>query len=209
MNAAMDTPEEREPILLGGRGFLPVERTTVEHDHWYMRQVRAAGLDGVQPLEGESHEAFALRLLALTIESERGLLLLSGLIVPVDAPGGRWSPELAKQTVAFLEQLDDPLDKNQVSGLVAAMLADFFAAGLISSGASALSSALQPDDLTQLLSTRRGASGPKSSAQSPGTTRSARSPSTAGPWWRRWWPFARSGSAKPSTTTATAASCGP
>ena len=96
----MDGTEEREPIMLGGRAFLPLERTTVEHDHWYMRHVRASGLDAVELCDGETHAEYAMRLLGAALESGRALLLLGGLIVPGDAPGGRWTPALAMETAA-------------------------------------------------------------------------------------------------------------
>jgi hypothetical protein len=121
----MDGTEERQPIMLGGREFVTLERTTLEHDHWYMRHVRAAGLDGVEMADGETHSEYALRLLGIALESGRAMLLLGGLIMPADAPGGRWTPELAVETAGFLHGLDDPLDKNRINGLVAAMLADF------------------------------------------------------------------------------------
>jgi hypothetical protein len=205
----MDGTEDREPIMLGGRAFVTLARTTLEHDHWYMHHARTAGLDAVEPHDGETHAEYALRLLSAALGSGRALLLLGGLIVPADAPGGRWTPELAVETAAFLRGLDDPIDKHRINGLMAAMLADFFAAGLISSGASPLSSDGQPVAVKPTDPTSPGASGPTSFGRSPATTRTARAPSTAGPWWRRLWPFARSGAARRSTTTAIAASCGP
>lgn len=205
----MDGTKDRDPIMLGGRAFLTLERTTLEHDHWYMNHARSSGLDAVEPRDGETHSDYAMRLLGAALESGRALVLLGGLIVPADAPGGRWTPELAVETAAFLRGLDDPVDKNRINGLMAAMLADFFAAGLISSGASPLSSDGQPAAVKPVDQTSPGANGPTSSGRSPATTRTVRESSTAGRWWRRLWPFARSGAARRSTTTAIAASCGP
>jgi hypothetical protein len=202
----MDGTEEPQVYTLGGRRFRALEESTVEHDQWYMRNVRAAGLDVVELREGESPEDFAHRLLGIALDSGRVNLLIAGMIVPTDAPGGRWSPALAAATAEFIGRLSVPEDKRQVYGLLASLLASFFGAGLISSVASQLSSDGQPGAMNQK---GPGASGPTSFALSPGSTRTARASSFAGSWWRRWWPFARSGSDRSSRTTATAASCGP
>jgi hypothetical protein len=201
----MEGTANRETILLGGRLFVPLDRTTVEHDHWYMRHVRAAGLDSARKRDDESPDDFARRLLGLVLDSGRATLLLAGLIVPTEGAVIRWTPAGAAETAEFLARLEDPVDKRQVSALLAGMLADFFVNGLISWGDSLPSSDGQPGPMSL---TAPGVSGRTSSAPSPDSTRSARSLSLAGPWWRRCWPFARRGGAKRQSTSATAASFG-
>lgn len=201
----MDGTEEVQVIELAGRRFRVITGSTVEHDHWYMRHVRAAGLDSVAMLEGETAEAFAYRVMGAVIDSGRVSVLLAGLLVPADAPGGQWSPAIAAATAEFISQLTDPESKNRVHGLTAGLVADFFAAGLTSSAASPLSSAGQP---VVRIPTRRGASGRGSSGGSRASTLAARLKSFAGRSWRR---FTRAGSSSASghsRSTATAASSG-
>ncbi len=174
---------------LGGRRFHVLTETTAEHDHWYMRQVRGAGLYDVFLTEGETPEAFARRLLGIAIDSGKEFLLISGMLVPESASGAPWSPAIATETAEFLKSLSAPEDKRQLNMLLGALIADFFAAGLISSAASSISSSGQPSHGLRRVP---GESGPTSSERlqdsiPPGPTRS-----TGGPWWRRWWHTARS-----------------
>jgi hypothetical protein len=170
-----------------------------------MRHVRAAGLDTIAMSEGESADAFAYRVMGAVIESGRVSLLLAGMLVPTDAPRAEWSPAIADATAEFISQLTDTESKNRVHGLTAALIADFFAAGLTSFAASPPSSAGQP---AVRIPMRRGASGPLSFAGSPGSTLAGRLKSFAGRSWRRFTRFGRPSANGHSRSTATAASSG-
>lgn len=131
-------------IVLAGRTFVPAGESTVEHDIEVMRLMRAAGLEA--SAAGNDDE-FAWRALAALVEGGTLLPLVACLIVPEEharrRPGlvvrllerfgvvrraaarGGWTPDVQAETVAFLKDLDEPRDKDQVYALVAGLLVPF------------------------------------------------------------------------------------
>lgn len=135
-----------EKHVLGGRTFLPLRESTVEQDFRFLSLIKRARVDEVVMHPGESPEAFARRLLEVTIESGVILDLLGCLLIPEDlAPGDRdpgevWTSELGRETAQFLGQLHDPKDKAEVRGLVLSLLVSFFESGIVSLWTSRTSS---------------------------------------------------------------------
>lgn len=119
-----------EKIELGGRTYVPVKNSTIEHDFWLMGQIRSAGLDEVRINPDEKPEDFALRLLRDVINSGKVFLLLGGLLIPEGTAGEDWTPELAGETAGALKKLTAPEDKEKVREQVLSLLIGFFEAGL-------------------------------------------------------------------------------
>lgn len=185
-----------EKHTIGGRTFLPLRESTVEQDFRFLSLVGRARIDEVVMQPGESPEAFARRLLEVTIESGVILDLLGCLLIPEDIapqdrdPGEVWTPEVGQETAKFLGQLRDPKDKAEVRGLVLSLLVSFFESGIVSLWTSTTSSTEAiPNPKDSPAHPAGTAPGPNSSGSSPRATTTAPSGSSAG----------RSGSPSPST----------
>ena len=163
---------------LGGRAFLPIGESTVEQDFRFLSLIKRARIDEVVMQPDESAEAFARRLLEVTIESGVILDLLGCLLVPEDiAPGDRdpgeaWTPEIGRQTARFLGRLKDPKDKAEVRSLVLSLLVSFFESGIVSLWTSTTSSSeAVPNPKNKQAPRDATAPGPNSSGSSQrGTT---------------------------------------
>jgi len=130
---------------LGGRAFVHVGESTVEHDYTFLALQTAAGLDVFDMQVGESPEVFAERLVRQVIASGKALPLLGCLLVPEPTdsqkPAGEaWTPEMGEKTARFLGTLTAEKDKAQVRSLIATLLIDFFQSGLASVRTTAMSS---------------------------------------------------------------------
>ena len=135
-----------ELIVLGGREFAVVTRTTLGHDLHLTRLVRSAGLSEVGMAEGETPEEFTRRLLEAVIGTGRALDILACLIVPVVpnlAEGKQpetWTRALARRTSAWLYGLCAEEDKAKVRNLICSLLIHFFVNGITSLRSSGMSS---------------------------------------------------------------------
>ncbi len=185
-----------EKHTIGGRTFLPLRESTVEQDFRFLALIKRARIDEVVMQPGESPEAFARRLLEVTIESGAILDLLGCLLIPEDIaprdrdPGEVWTPEVGQATAQFLGQLRDPKDKAEVRSLVLSLLVSFFESGIVSLWTSTTSSTEAiPDPKNSQVSPAGTAPGPNSSGSSPRATTTRPSGSSAG----------RSGSPSPPT----------
>ena len=122
---------------LGGRAFVHVGESTVEHDYTFLSLQTSAGLDNFEMQAGESAEVFAERLIRQVIASGKALPLLGCLLVPeptdsTKPPGDGWTPEKGQETARFLGSLTSDKDKAQIRSLIATLLIDFFQSGLAS-----------------------------------------------------------------------------
>ncbi len=176
-----------EKHTIGGRTFLPLRESTVEQDFRFLALVGRARIDEVVMQPGESPEAFARRLLEVTIESGVILDLLGCLLIPEDIaphdrdPGEVWTPEVGQETARFLGQLRDPKDKAEVRGLVLSLLVSFFESGIVSLSTSRTSSVEAIPNPENSQAHRAGmAPGPSSSGSLPGATTTGPSGSSAG-----------------------------
>jgi hypothetical protein len=132
-----------ERHLLGGRTFIPITESTVEHDLYFHGLAGQAGLR-FEKHEHESAGDFAERLLEETIQSGKALELLGCLVVPEETGLEGWSPEEARETAAFIGKLTGEEDKALVRALILSLLMDFFRCGLASIWTSAKSSRTSP-----------------------------------------------------------------
>lgn len=158
-----------DPIVLGGRTFRPIGESTVEHDYGFIALVRGMGLTSPSARAHEAPEELALRLLGEIIGSGKAMDALGYLLVPDGTPSEAWTPELGRQTAAFLAKLTRPEDKALVRSLTLSLLHDFFALGLGSWAISQTSSQPTGESMTAGPSpakTNGGASGAGSSAPS-------------------------------------------
>ncbi len=159
-------------IRIGGRDFEGIERSTLEHDAYCMRELRLAGLDAVALRPGESAELFGARLLYDVVSSGRLFELLGGLVVPLGMQAEAWTPAVAEDTATFLKRLIDPAEKEKAQRLILNILLPFFIDALGSSGASSASSAESEPPSSSSGGESSTASGPgePSSGSSPITT---------------------------------------
>ena len=159
-------PLATEKHVLGGRTFLSVTESTVEHDLYFHGLAGRAGLR-FEKGEDESPEDFAARILEETIQSGKALELLGCLLVPEEVGVEGWTPEEARRTAAFIGQLRGEADKAGVRALILSLLISFFGCGLASIWTSQKSSsgatARQPGPNTNDFPTRTAmAAGPVS-----------------------------------------------
>lgn len=176
-----------ERHTIGGRTFLPLRESTVEQDFRFLALVGRARISDVVMQPGERPEAFARRLLEVTIESGVILDLLGCLLIPEElAPGDRdpgevWTSEMGRETAQFLGQLRDPKDKAEVRGLVLSLLVSFFESGIVSLWTSPTSFAEAiPIPAPNQVSPAGTDSGPSSSGSSPQATTTGPSGSSTG-----------------------------
>ena len=148
-----------EKITIGGRTFVPVKNSTIEHDFWLMAHIRGAGLDRIAIEEGEPPDDFAVRLLGEVISSGRIFPILGGLFLPEKIASIDWTPEVAEETVAFLKKVSDPEDKAQIQRQVISLLISFFQSGLVSLRISRKSSGTGPQSMSDSGSGGRSISG--------------------------------------------------
>ena len=172
---------------LGGRTFLPLRESTVEQDFRFLALIKRARVDEVVMQPGESPEAFARRLLEVTIESGVILDLLGCLLVPEDVaprdrdPGEVWTPQVGEETARFLGQLRDPRDKAEVRSLVLSLLVSFFENGIVSLWTSPTSCVEAiPNPESNQMPPAGTDPGPSSSGSSPRATTTEPSGSSAG-----------------------------
>ena len=134
-----------EKITIGGRTFVPVTNSTIEHDFYLMSHIRGAGLDRIAIEDGEPPDDFAVRLLGEVISSGRVFKVLGGLFLPEKISSLDWTPEMAEETAAFLKRISEPRDKLEVQKQVINLLIDFFQSGLASLTISRNSSGASPE----------------------------------------------------------------
>jgi hypothetical protein len=138
--------------VLGGRPFVALTETTVEHDLYFHGLAGRAGLR-FEKWEEESAEEFAGRILEEVIQSGQTLDLLGCLLVPKEIGVEGWSPEEGRKTAAFIGQLRGDEDKARVRALILSLLIGFFGCGLASIRTSPRSSSGRPDKKSDTLPT--------------------------------------------------------
>jgi hypothetical protein len=134
--------------ILGGRPFLSISDSTIEHDLYFHGLAGRAGLR-FEMGQGETAGEFGERILDATIQSGTMLELLGCLIVPEEVGPDGWTPAEAQQTAAFISQLRGADDKAAIRSLVLSLLTDFFQCGLASIWTSPRSSRPSPGPESQ------------------------------------------------------------
>lgn len=132
-------------IRLGGREFVALERSTLEHDTWFALATAAAGITSATPAPGQDRGEFALGLFARLYESGHLWDLLGALVLPAGTASRDWSPALARETGRFIAGLDEPADKDRARLLIVELLLPFLSEGLASWKASTSSSPAPAD----------------------------------------------------------------
>lgn len=129
-----------ERYILGGRAFVPVGESTVEHDISFREMICQAGLDDLVLNAGEAPEDYARRLLRQVISTGKVLPLLGLLLIPEGIQSEDWTPDLAQETVAYIKSLPGQEVMPILDGIVLSVLIPFFASGLASLWSSVTSS---------------------------------------------------------------------
>jgi len=130
----LTSPEEH---LIGDRRFVVISESTVEQDLHFLALIKQAGIDEVIAQPGETAEAFARRLLEVTVASDKTLDLLGCLLVPTDSippgtdAGDAWTREIAEETASFLGHLKSKADKAKLRSLILSLLLCFFDNGIV------------------------------------------------------------------------------
>lgn len=121
-----------EAVELGGRRFTRLVDSTVRHDFWLMSQARKAGLNRIEAKPGTTVEDFVDEILGRLMDSDMTFILLGGLLVPEGLDMKSWTPAVAADVTAHLEQLTESVDKETIKPLTASMLIGFFQSGIAS-----------------------------------------------------------------------------
>lgn len=115
-------------LTLGGRAFIvDLDRMTFQQAHYLMGHIRIEGLDEVWPVDGESDEAYTLRVRSGIIRAGNIPQVLAGYLVP---EGMTWTPAGARETAAHLAGLVDEEDHARVLDLAQQVAPDFFVRAL-------------------------------------------------------------------------------
>jgi hypothetical protein len=128
--AAAATVKPAEILVIGGRRWKPLTKSTIEHDFTTMRHIREAGLNDLRKGAEESYEDYAVRLLHEIIGSGKAFILLGCFLVPEGTQDEQWTAQLADQTAEFMRTLTSDEDKGNVQMAVISMLNGFFLSGL-------------------------------------------------------------------------------
>lgn len=119
-------------VELGGRRFMRLAQSTVEHDFWLMAKIRKAGLDEIEVEEGMDPDTLVSSIITKSLDSGLTMVLLGGLLVPEGTAPQDWTPAMAAEVTAHISKLVDHADKAKISPLAASMLIGFFQSGLSS-----------------------------------------------------------------------------
>lgn len=139
-------------IALGGRLFAPAnfDRMTSLQECSVMRLLRASKLDRVLPEQDDSNAAWLTKLNVAVVDCGCLHELIAAFLLPIGKTERDWTPQLALETKAFLEQLDTPVDRETVLRLGMEVTVGFFVHGLASLARS--ESALQKLELSEIRS---------------------------------------------------------
>lgn len=116
-------------VKLGGREFSVADLAwmTFAQAHYLMQQARAAGIDRIWPVDGESDADYELRLRGGIIDAGNVPQVMAGYLIPA---GRKWSPRLAREVASHLEDLTDPGDHATLLELSQQVAPDFFVRAL-------------------------------------------------------------------------------
>jgi hypothetical protein len=117
-----------EVHVLGGRRFhaADLDRRTVRMHHFLSAVTRDVGTPKRMPHEDEEPAAFMVEWNADVLASGQACRLLAAFLLPEGKTERDWSPDMAAETQAFLEQLDTEDDRELVDALVMECLVGFF-----------------------------------------------------------------------------------
>lgn len=118
--------------MIGGRAFLAADlsRRTVRHDHFLTSAIAAAGCDRLEPLPGDNDHIFLVRMFGQMLASGQACRVLAAFLLPIGTTEKQWSPELAAEIQAHLEQCDTEADRQIVQAATMQAARGFFLRGL-------------------------------------------------------------------------------
>lgn len=145
-------------IQLGGRKFRTITESTVEHDIEVRALMHEAGFDVMTKLEDESADDFVVRMLGQMAGSRKDADFAGVLLVPSEMHDTDWTPEVGRETTAFIKRLTSQDDKVTLRSLGMELLGGFISAGLLFS-ASSLNSSNEGSAVRQSTTPERTASG--------------------------------------------------
>lgn len=129
---------------LGGRVYVPIGESTVEHDLALREAVCRAGLDHLELAEAEAPEEYARRLLRHVVAGGQVLPLIGLLLIPEGLPSEQWTPEIAAETISWIKGLPAREALPLIDSMVVGLLIGFFESGLASLRCIATSSSPLP-----------------------------------------------------------------
>lgn len=121
-----------EVVKLGGREFQVIANGPVKFDLYMLALVKKAGIDSINISAGQTTEEFVDALLDQLMRSGMSMEILGAMMAPADLDLRKWTPAVAAESTAFIEELMEPSDKAIVKGMVAQVLIGFFQSGLAS-----------------------------------------------------------------------------
>ena len=129
----MSDEVSRKEIKLGGRAFrvIDYDRRTVELDHHVGRLIRKTCVDKVVPMpedgEGDSAViAYTVRLQTALLDSGNACEIIAGFLLPEGRVERDWTPQMGRDTAAFIRKLDTQEDRDMVLQLAAEAVLGFF-----------------------------------------------------------------------------------
>lgn len=119
-------------VTLGGAAFRVVnfDRRTVLMDHYLAREIRAAGIDKVMPMDGDSNAGYLIRIQTAITDSGRACNILAGYLLPSEMKEQEWTPKTAERTARHIGRCNTQEDRELVSQLCIEVAFGFFKQGL-------------------------------------------------------------------------------
>jgi len=159
-----------EKITIGGRRFVRVPVLTVAQDEYFTQLLFEAGVKDPEKRPGEELADYGARIFKALLDTSTLRPMLACLIAPSDSvrPPRRglaallerlriisplplatgWSPDVARETAAFLGDLTEPRDKERFYQLVLELLIPFYRSGLSSWARSLTSGSVRGTDVS-------------------------------------------------------------
>ena len=127
-------------VRLGGRDFEVVAKSTIEWDVTLLMLLQGCGLADVTMHAGEDAEGLAFRVFRTLMSSGAVFEILACVLVPSGTDPYAWTPELMRETAAFIRKLHADEDKAAIRSQIVSLVAGFFEQGLLSISTSPSSS---------------------------------------------------------------------
>ena len=119
-------------MKLGGREFDVIASGTIEWDVTLLNLLSACGLADVTLHAGETPDGLAFRVFRTLMSSGSVFEILGCVLTPAGTDPFKWTPELMKETSAFLRKLHAKEDKDEIRAQINSLIAGFFRQGLLS-----------------------------------------------------------------------------
>lgn len=119
-------------VRLGGRDFEVVSKSTIEWDVTLLTLLQGCGLADVSMHAGEDAEQLAFRVFRTLMSSGAVFEILACVLVPAGTDPYAWTPELMRETSAFIRKLHTEEDKAAIRSQIVSLVAGFFQQGLLS-----------------------------------------------------------------------------